>query len=44
MYRKNDLYINNNYTIENHINLVRNELNERGYNKTIIEEWIAQIE
>jgi hypothetical protein len=32
------------YTIEKHKELVKNELQERGYNETIINEWLDYIE
>jgi hypothetical protein len=32
------------YTIKRHKELVKNELEERGYNETIINEWLDYIE
>jgi hypothetical protein len=36
--------LGDNYTIERHKELVKNELQERGYNETIINEWLDYIE
>jgi hypothetical protein len=36
--------LGDNYTIEKHKELVKNELQERGYNETIINEWVDYIE
>jgi hypothetical protein len=41
---KEQLRNNSNYTIERHKELVKNELEERGYNETIINEWLDYIE
>ena len=40
---KNELDLRNDYTIEKHKQLVRKELNERGYDDKTIEEWINYI-
>jgi hypothetical protein len=40
---KEKLIAENNYTIELHKDIVIKELNDRGYEKTIIEEWIEYI-
>lgn len=36
--------LDNNYDVDKHKELVVKELNERGYNKDVIEEWISYIE
>ena len=41
---KEQLIDNYNYTIERHKELVKNELQERGYNEIIINEWLVYIE
>jgi hypothetical protein len=41
---KEQLQNNSNYTIERHKELVKNELQERGYNEIIINEWLDYIE
>ena len=41
---KNDLLLKQEYTIEKHKKLVKEELQKRSYDETIIEEWIEQIE
>ena len=41
---KEQLGNNSNYTIEKHKELVKNELQERGYNENIINEWLDYIE
>jgi hypothetical protein len=41
---KEQLELKNDYTIENHKRLATEELKERGYDETIIEAWISQID
>jgi pimeloyl-CoA synthetase len=41
---KEQLGKNHIYTIEKHKEFVKNELQERGYNETIINEWLDYIE
>ena len=40
---KDKLIANNEYTIENHKKIVKNELLERKYDLNIIEEWLLFI-
>jgi hypothetical protein len=40
---KDKLINENNYTIEKHKEIVMKELNDRGYDKNVIDEWIVYI-